>query len=872
MLYTALLAFALVCEDVRKFYDDHQCCYSPGDTPISVDCAPPPPQTAWSFGSQTQSSTVSDSMPSTVRYHARTSDMQRPEMLSTYAPFAVEQFPFNMLQPTFPGVADDKHVYLVLERADEAEPLQDPSNTIGGINYFPWIGLFGSHNWMQTSTSLIVKVDRGTGKAVLARPLGNITGIPSTDLRTFEGTGADMTRGPMVIHGDSIYTTIQSYKYAGVVKFSKHTFELEASWYLGQLVNKDLPPNAQYHIQMRQVTVVPPAVEGGNPMIVAGASGGMSYGQIVQDNLVKLKDYFTATGALHILEDQGDKLVERHTINSVARPYVSGDMLEATSFGTASDTTAVYVPLTEGMDMTELSSTTPGLAGHQRLIYSIVRNPDPGTVLIRKVLEAKATEFVIPPGPFSATQLYTSVDGTITVPGSTFLASGSVGIEQVVAKTLHKDHIGVYKIPTAQEATALSHFGGGFYGNFVVDAASRRIYAGTGNNYGRPIGEIRYVYERWGVPYHAASDAGVVVPDSASGGVLLNPYLGRYDESGQTMAEYDALAEEYWRNFDDFLDPDDPANDLGARSNRAFYDTLFGVNVDTGTIEFAVRGLGGDDTEDHDISSAFVGGTPVMSQFMPNGKNEDMTHGAHFFEVNSTGIDGLDADPGKEVTATVLVTVTKSGRMQAFDLKRLPGTLEHVAGDATPDFAKGVAKNRFTDAMLFQQRDQLFSQGTTTFVGTTSDGASLVVRSHESGFANGIKRIKDKTYRSGVAALASGASKTVVWSVDVEETLRTKKMSYKWVYDTPASHYMDNGSIQQVGDAILVGDGINAVHVIDARTGVETSELNVVGGSPASTMFLDSQVFVVPGNTKWVVNEADKVVATHMVTFTPYGK
>lgn len=835
----------------------------------------------WNKTDQKQESTVysKDSPFGSIRYWPRVSDTQRPENICTYAPFKVEAMPRPMLQCTFPGVADENYVYYLVEEGGvDADGQFENTISVGGIDYGVWTTIYGSHNWMQTSTSWILKISRKTGNVDLARHLGEITGIRSTNIKTYEGTGADQTRGPMVLNGDYLYTIITSTKYAGAIKIRK--MDLAKVWMFN--IDEDVTAaSSKYHVQMRQISVMPADATHPHPIVMATASGGLAYGAMIYDTVEKLFEFFQNQGIIYGLEDKGATFEKKWEFASVAQPYQTGELLNANSFGQANDTVSYYVPLEEGHVFRALSATTPGTAGSQKLIHTTVLGQYPFTILA-----SQSKFFTFADGHvFSAANDYTSDDGLVTVKGSAFLESGANKLKQPILKTVHRDHVGVYQIPNNQEAVALSHFGGGFYGNQLVDPVKRRLYAGSGNNYYRPFSEIKAVYDKWGLSPYVLDENGVSVPAfNGGGGRKLFHHYSKVANAETGDAEYLAEANEMWESIDAWGNVDDPSTDLGARSHRDLFDALISIDVDSGELKFAVRAFPGEDTEDHSLTAAGVFGIGVaLGHFLPNGFNEDCTHGAHFFECPP--IPGkLEADPGKE-TATVMMVGTKS-RMTAYDLKRLEGTLTHVDGDASLDYRMGIKANRYQDAALFLQKDNLFFGGSTTFLGTVSTPSGLYChRTHSSAFSNGELRFMNQNADGSFTGVISSkhnvpiegntrvpwpSNCNVVFAIDTKAAIEGNPY-YKWTVLTAVSQYVDNGAISCVGDALLLGNGINSVDVFDITNGTLKHSIPMVGGSTASVMFLNDQIFAIPGNTKWANAATAKVYCDKIVMYTPYG-
>jgi len=212
-------------------------------------------------------------------------------------------------QQTYAAVCDQEYVYYAYEIANKKPGL------VSGTDYtaynFSNLGITNNYvNWLNNSTCIFVKQDRSTGEVVLTKFMGEITGLPTTDITKYETTGDDITRGPFSLLNGHIYVTGQGQKYASIMKIRCSDFKL---------VWREVVPDGSRRIeipgrpeltcsgiQMRTQLVIPPTNGRKNPIVIAGATAGIPYGAISYDTIIKLFGYYNGSGKLWCYEDLGD--------------------------------------------------------------------------------------------------------------------------------------------------------------------------------------------------------------------------------------------------------------------------------------------------------------------------------------------------------------------------------------------------------------------------------------------------------------------------------------------------------------------------------------------------------------------------------------
>ena len=291
-------------------------------------------------------------------------------------------------QQTFNGVCDQEFVYFIWEN-------NHMLNYLSGSHLADW-HLQGYAGDYPSSTTLIVKLDRSTGKVVNYKPLGLILdqayvaagstvlaqsvvgpgvyyedasgvivvdasgnpatvavngtvssasgykGFQTTDLSTWAGTGDDTTRGPAQIYTDSdlgncLYVTGQSYKYASALKIKCSDLTLVWRRTVPVIYTQNIGSDgnlAACHREARCILVIPPGFGRAEPVVVVGTSANPAYGMIDTIDLNKLWAFYKSGGTISAWKDYGltADVEPMWTMLMGPDPMKSGDAIPSTVF------------------------------------------------------------------------------------------------------------------------------------------------------------------------------------------------------------------------------------------------------------------------------------------------------------------------------------------------------------------------------------------------------------------------------------------------------------------------------------------------------------------------------------------------------------
>jgi len=296
-------------------------------------------------------------------------------------------------QQTFQGVCDKEYVYFVWE-IGESKKLVPPFNYSIKVGYDPILYdiLVGYINDVNLNQSIIIKMDRITGEIVEWKPIGliidhgylynpnnspdigpgpyyidpldnkpavdnkgefkttNVTGLnkkedgyigfQTSNIKNWETTGDDISRGPLNIYddpelGSCLYCVGQSLKYSSVYKI--RCSDLTLVW-RRTVDSKYKTANTESATGagniMRNLLVIPPSstFERDNPIVIGATTTNFEYAQYNIYDLSKLFNYFTSLGSLNAWEDHGKTAEKKWTTLNGPDPFKKGDTLPETVF------------------------------------------------------------------------------------------------------------------------------------------------------------------------------------------------------------------------------------------------------------------------------------------------------------------------------------------------------------------------------------------------------------------------------------------------------------------------------------------------------------------------------------------------------------
>ena len=303
--------------------------------------------------------------------------------------------------PTYQPVADQEYLYYVWERTNDL-----PNGIVNGSD----LAVFVTANTHSVfgQVCYIVKQSRDTGEIVQVAPLGQaiddyyfgtnqptvspvsgslfthtnsnaskpyrktinaqpesdwlvqgrsnqVTTYITTDYTTYDGTGDDISRGPLAYCPGTdgkgyLYITGQSLKYASVIKLRCSDLsvvwrqEKSADVYLEKYSNKTLNTCG---IQMRTLIAVPPSGSRSTVLVVAGACDNVAYSAPDLTDDGKIFNWYNSSGEAYAYADYGSYAC--NVWNWCATPppptVLSSNMFMANADGSLNPVLPIYYPL-----------------------------------------------------------------------------------------------------------------------------------------------------------------------------------------------------------------------------------------------------------------------------------------------------------------------------------------------------------------------------------------------------------------------------------------------------------------------------------------------------------------------------------------------
>ncbi len=790
--------------------------------------------------------------------------------LPTYDMFKTVQVNPKAAQASYCGVCDEDYVYYPWELGEDG-PIQIP--LIAGVGWTNYQNVF------TTKTTVFVKQSRETGNVVMVKPMGEITGIPSTNTLFLETTGDDQTRGPFVIYDGHIYTTGQGFKYYSILKIrcSDLTLVWRADVYEpgSQYLNfGDFALNSS-GFQFRTTTVLPPNPSVGrtSPLVICGASAAVQYGNASYGTTLKLFNYYTGKGQVFAYSDEGDHAVYKWKFSSITANYKAGDLLNSGSFRRASngnliEGTKIYYPLINGYVFQDGNPSTgiEKTSGTFNLLTGVV-NPD-GYEFAKFTFNNGTT--------FNNTNSYTGIvqngprqGQSVTVPGTTFYtvaASGALQDYQPVVKELYISQIGV-KVLNSFEAAALSCYGASVYGNFTYDETSDTVMFGTANAYHVPYEQELFFWS-------------TLNGSNANSYIANNPvWLGAdhwmasngtrtvlpAEPTTQQIADTRTAQRNMWTSIDNFFEN----NNLGSNYNRCLNDSIIGLNANNGAIKFVIP-MNNMDVTDFPIQTAY--GFNKTSIFHSGGFNQDCAKGCVIANINKT--------VGNITVNGKYLLCTNKSRLFIFDFNNLMNKITGVQGDTSLDYSKGIVSNNYIQALVWRQREGAL-YFVNPFNGLSFDGERLIVKYS----GNVLSAVTgNEVFEAGLekhfgylkSPLSPSNSPTVV-CFNIPEVIANLPTSasqfYKWAFVHELGvGIIDSGSIITHGDVVISGSKDGALYFIDKYTGKLINTIYNAEGMATVPCVADGVLYGYGGNTKWTPGATSMNLGSFVYMITPYGK
>jgi len=613
------------------------------------------------------------------------------KIIKKYEVFNAETPSTTANQQTFSGVCDKEYVYYAWEvGSKEKENYLKSGTLVKG-----W-GIY--HNLLNSNETIIIKQSRDTGEIVLAKRLADITGLPTTDTTKIETTGDDITRGPFAIYDGHLYTTGQSQVYPSIMKIK--CSDLSLVW--RKIVTdgnkykyiKGHPSVSKSGLLMRQIIVIPPNKHRNYPLVIASSVSALSYCTISLDTLFKLFNYYNGSGKVYAYKDNGYDADFLWDYSSSGKEYSAGDMLSSGSFGNNIDEIKIYYPLTQGYEFKEGDSKRgiEKTSGTFNLLTGNI-NPDksweygkfnfePNTIFDNQ----KDYECVIQNGPNKGKKNI--------IPGIRLYKKTSHGEEQQyqpVIKILYRTQINKKKLDEF-EAYELTIRGGGVYCNFCYEEEKDTIIFGTGNLYHIPYGIIHDSYNKLN---GNNNDPYVSNNPVVDGETFARLKTGIYQPLPEVVDE-NVVKEtrkrqlNYWTETIFLRDN----TNYGTDFNRAFFDSIVGLNCSNGGINFALK-TNRVDLVDHSITIGKSGAK--INIFFPNGNNQDV------MGVTIATFDNYKIH-NKKLSGKYLLACTKA-RLIIFDYYKLFNKITGVNKNSL-NYSEGIIKNTaFNDALIWEQKE-----------------------------------------------------------------------------------------------------------------------------------------------------------------------
>lgn len=765
-----------------------------------------------------------------------------PQMLPTYTakanfdktaiPFVaishVERFRTESMfaRPSFPPVADDTHVYFILQRGEDVQYVIE-NGVAWGEDISDWIAENGL--WQDGfGRAMLFKFDRTTGTLVDKKPLHELTGLPESHLggaTTFENSGGDTSRGPLALDGQGgLYIPLNSVRYPCVVKVA--TSDLSQQWLkclpmdgaaipdTGIMHSFAEPTEFPMAYQPRTLTVIPEQ----STVLVGFAS--FAYAASGSDKLYKtFGDHWEdAYGRVVALDTQdGDK---RWEVSAGAGPIATH--ITAADFADAYDKVMVHIPLKDGMMISSDPNDGPDCTG-------------PQTFITNTASPYEAKYFVLPTGPFDSTQTLTSTDGSVTLQGSELVAQGGTGAP--VLCSWSKSDIATYPPLTADQKSAMNFAGGGVYRE--ITHHGDYAFVPVGNSHYIPFGYKSQMYEHvYNIPSYRLKAAN---GDSNARTALWNKFSALYAESNQTANEQLAIAQDYYNTVQAGIDSKAGAHRLEREAGGSYMV----IDIKDGSLK-GLLPFNHPETQDHATNT--LDGSDSMNSFYDTGAlNTDATHA----DIMTVG--------GKEY----LIIMDKS-RFKVYDFSKVLTSLDCAAGDLA--CAQGIVANREKEALVHQMDEYLNFTPLIGYSAYTCDDATKMCYLH---FWN-YRHFKAVNYNAdgswtavpivggrGTSDLSTKADGSIdlTWgemmiAIDMQKTIQDGMTRLKWIWHSPDSKIIGWTGIQLQSDVIIVGSQ-HGLHYVDVATGATLRTQDYPSAVHAGFLAIDNELYAFSGTHKW---------------------
>jgi hypothetical protein len=791
------------------------------------------------------------------------------KILKTYETFNVDMPPLTANQQTHSGICDKEYVYYAWEVGSKKLENYLKSGTL-------WKGWGIYHNLINSNETVIIKQSRDTGEIVLAKRLGDITGIHTTDTTKIETTGDDITRGPFAIYDGYLYMTGQSQVYPSIMKIQ--CSDLTLVWRkvvsdgnLYKYVDGN-PSVTKSGLLMRQIIVIPPNKHRNFPLVIASSVSALSYCTITLDTLFKLFNYYNGSGKVYAYKDEGQDAKFLWDYSSSGNPYLRGDKLSAGSFGENVDEIKIYYPLKPGYEFKE-GNANKGIektSGTFNLLTGKI-NPDksweygkftfePDTIFDYK----KKYDCIIQNGPRRGQMA--------TVPGNKLYKKENKNKQQYqpIFKVLYRTQVNK-KVLDEFEAYELSIRGGGIYCNFCYEEEMDTVIFGTGNLYHIPFGIIDDTYTKLNGDNHDEYVANNPIVDGETHARLKS---GIYEPLPKVVDE-DIVKEtrkrqlKYWTEC---ISLRDNAN-YGTDFNRTFFDSIVGLNCSDGRIEFGIK-TNRIDVVDHSIT---VGKSEAKSNiFFPNGNNQDVM-GVTVATFNNEIVGN------KKISGKYLLACTKA-RLLIFDYHKLFNKIVGV-NKKSINYSEGIIKNTaFYDALIWEQKE-----GSTDQVGVLRsfafDGKILIRKS--SGNSSGdfsLYEEPNEVFESGKEVNGFLVSPNIpnpasfLIAYDIHKIIANKPKKYSdailWAFsNNKVFGAGESGTVGMYGPYSFFGTKSGNLFILNSLNGEVQKILYNEEGFSTCPVVVDGLLYGYGGNNKWTqASVKNYSFASKIYMYTPYGK
>ena len=790
--------------------------------------------------------------------------------IGKYQEFAVDFPPTTANQASFSGVCDKEFVYWAWEVGSK----ELESYLKSGTNWEGW-GIY--FNLLNSNEMILIKQSRETGKIVLAKRLGDITGIPTTNPEKYETTGDDICRGPFALYNNHLYTCGQGERYPSILKIRCDDFKLvwrtvvtEGNEYI------DIPGQPSLSVAgllMRQIIVIPPNKHRKFPLVIASSVSALSYCTISTDTLFKLFNYYNGSGKVYGYKDNGDTVEYLWDYSSAANPHKEGEKLSSDSFGNNVDEIQIYYPLTQGY-VFQNGDPTKG----------IEKTAGTFNLLTGSFTEDNSWEYgkftFMPNTVFDDNKSYDCViqngsrrGKTISVPGSNlYIRATTTETQQYqpVVKTLYRSQIGV-KVLDKFEAYELTHRCGGVYFNFCYEEEKDIIIFGTGNFLHVPYNIINDNYKKLN---GSNLDPYIANNPLVEGETNARKKTGIYQKLPDVINEQvvNQTRTRQFKYWDDCIRLRDTAN-YGTDFNRSFFDSCVGLKCSDGSVQFALQ-TNRIDCVDHSIT---IGKSKAKNSiFYPNGNNQDVTGGTIAkFKNYKIG--------NKTISGKYLLVIAKA-RLLIFDYYKLFNKIKGVI-PKSKTYSEGIISNTaFKDALIWEQKE-----GSTDQIGCLRsfafDGKTLIKKStgnNQDDFSK--EEFPCEVYEQGLEVngllVSPGIPNMASFMVayNIPKIILCRPVSYRnalsWAFSNDKIFGAgESGTIGMYGDYSFFGTKSGYGYIFKTKDGELKKILYNNEGFPTCPVIADGIMYGYGGNNKWTpASVSTYVFASKIYMWSPCGK